>query len=222
MTASSDALFFDFDGLLCDTESAARRSWCLVYEEFGLTFPAELWNRMQGRSDGEDLAVDDLGSRLGRPVSPEERARRKQLKFDLAHAEPLRPGVMSLVEAARAAGAVVAVVSSSPRAWLGPHLDRLDVADLFAFVVCGDDEARHKPAPDLYRHALARADVAASHAVAFEDSATGVRAAKAAGLRCVAVPSAVGTRSVLGEADLVLDSLTEYRLPVAAVRGESA
>jgi beta-phosphoglucomutase-like phosphatase (HAD superfamily) len=81
------------------------------------------------------------------------------------------------------------------------HLDRLGVADDFAVVVTGDDGLPPKPAPALYLRALAALGVSASEALAFEDSPTGVRAAAAAGVRCVAVPSEAGPRSELEAAD---------------------
>ena len=86
----ADALFLDFDGLICDTERAARRSWEECYRELGMTFPAQLWEQMAGRPDGESVAVADLSGRLGRPVADALRDRRLRRKQALCAAEPLR------------------------------------------------------------------------------------------------------------------------------------
>jgi HAD superfamily hydrolase (TIGR01509 family) len=200
------ALFFDFDGLLCDTERAAYRSWEELYTEFGLPFTPKLWLRMMGRASGEAVALADLERRLGRPVEPGAVVGRRQRKFELSHQEPLRPGVGTLLAAADERGLARAVVSSSARSWVEPHLVRLGVLDRFPVVVTGDDVALPKPAPDVYEAALAATGTAREEVVAFEDSAAGVRAARAAGLRCVALPGSVGVRTGLDGADLVLEA----------------
>jgi HAD superfamily hydrolase (TIGR01509 family) len=206
------ALFLDFDGLICDTERAARRSWDEFYREFGLAFPACLWKRMAGRADGESVAVADLSRQLGTPVTDVLRARRRRRKQALCETEPLRPGVAALIAAAARHGLTLAVVSSSPLAWVRGHLARLGIQDRFAVIVSGDDVARGKPAPDLYQMALLRTGLTANQAIAFEDSPTGVRAAKAARLRCIAVPNAAGGADGLSHADVVLGSLESYAL----------
>ncbi|MEN3308453.1 MAG: hypothetical protein V7603_4655 [Micromonosporaceae bacterium] len=215
--AAPAAILLDFDGLLCDTERAAFRSWQELYRWLGHEFPPHTWADMCGRSAGAETGLADLAGRLGRPVHPWEHAWRLRRKAELAEQEPLRDGVGELLRAAVERGTPVAVVSSSPREWVHHHLRRLGVLRRLATVVTGEDAARHKPAPDLYLVAVGRLGVAATAAVAFEDSATGVRAAVAAGLCCVAVPSAVGDRDALSGAHLVLDDLTGFdltRVPV--------
>jgi HAD superfamily hydrolase (TIGR01509 family) len=206
------ALLLDFDGLICDTERAVRRSWQETYAGLGLVFPGELWRAMVGRSAGEAIALADLGAALGRPVGPDVRRARLRRKHALCDAEPLRPGVLDLLRAAARHGAAVAVVSSSRRAWVEPHLVRLGVRDHFRAVITGDLTPRHKPAPDLYLLALRRLGVTAAEAVAFEDSPVGVRAARSAGLRCVAVPGTAAGPDELSESDVVLASIGEFRL----------
>ncbi len=203
-------VFLDFDGLICDTEAAAHQSWDEFYARRGLAFAPATWRRMHGSAAAEQVAVDDLAAGLGRPVHPREIAVRRDRKAWLADRTPLSAGVSRVIDAAAWRDIPVAVVSSSPRPWVDGHLSRLKVRHRLAFVVSGADAARSKPAPDLYVAALERAGVAAEAAIAFEDSPTGVRAARAAGLRCIAVPSSVGCRDDLGDADLVLDSLDDF------------
>ena len=92
------ALFFDFDGLVCDTERAAKQSWELTYQVLGHTFPEHVWTRMTGRSNGHSYALDDLAGRLGRPVSEAEISLRLSHKQQLADEQPLRPGVIELLD----------------------------------------------------------------------------------------------------------------------------
>lgn len=205
-----EAVFFDFDGLICDSERAARRSWEELYAESGVDFTDELWGRMMGNSAGEAVAIGDLALRRGSGVSPAELTRRRARKNALVAAEPLRPGVEECLEEVARAGALAAVVSSSGLPWVGGHLQRLGIRERFAFLITGELAERHKPAPDLYLLALRRARVEPESALAIEDSVAGVRAARAAGLRCVAVPGAAGGHQDLREADLVLETLDGF------------
>lgn len=206
------ALLCDFDGLICDTEHAAYRSWVEAYAGLGLAFPPAVWVSMVGHRAGESVAAADLQRRLGRPVGAALLAHRRRRKWELSQQEPARPGVAELIECAAARGLGLAVVSSSERSWVEGHLSRLGLRHRFPFVVTGDDVARPKPAPDPYRVALACLGLPARRALAFEDSAPGVRSARSAGLQCVAVPGAVGSRDGLHQADLVLGSLLEASL----------
>ena len=207
------ALFFDFDGLLCDTESAARHSWEELYTRLGHSLPASVWARMAGRSNGHEVATSDLSVRIGRPVTQAELAWRANRKQELADVEPLRPGIADLLSAALERGLRLAVVSSSGAAWVRPHLTRLGILDNFDPVVTGDDEQRHKPAPDLYFRALSITGVAPAEVIAFEDSPSGVAAATAAGLRCVAIPNgAGGDPADLRQATLVVPTLVGFDL----------
>ncbi|GGM15092.1 HAD family hydrolase [Micromonospora yangpuensis] len=206
-------LLFDFDGLLCDTERAAHRSWDELYHQLvGHGLPDRVWAAMAGRSDGETVALADLSARLGRPVGEPTRAARLRRKRELCAVEPVRPGVTALLDAGRAAGLGLGVVSSSPWRWVEPHLRRLGLGHRFDWLVTGDDTPAHKPAPDLYRLALRRAGVPAADALAFEDSESGVRAAGAAGVYCVAVRNAVGGHADLHAADEVRASLLDVAL----------
>lgn len=199
------ALFLDFDGVICDTERAAWRSWDELYRRFGLAFPGEVWAAMAGHPGGHEVAAADLSARIGRPLEAAELDRRLRRKQDLAGEEPVRPGISGILGAARLRGLFLAVVSSSSETWVCGHLDRLGLREAFDLVVTGDGRLPSKPAPDLYLRALDRSGLAPGSVVVLEDSAPGVAAATAAGLRCVAVPNSVTDPSVLAAADLVLD-----------------
>lgn len=209
------AVFLDFDGLICETEQAALQSWIDCYARYGLEFPATMWVCMAGRSNGEQVARADLAQRLGRTLSEDEVIWRRRRKQVLADREPLRPGVAELVAAANRRDIPVAVVSSSSRDWVAGHLARTGLLDRLAFLVTGDDENHHKPAPDLYQAALRRVGVAPGDAVAFEDSLTGLRAARSAGLWCVLVPSAATWPTWLPGADVTLASIEQFDLASA-------
>jgi len=127
--------------------------------------------------------------------------------------EELRPGVLEYLEASGGRGLATAIVSSGERWWVDRHLGRLERAEHFDAIVTADgDRERAKPRPTLYLEALSLLGLAADEAVAFEDSVNGVRAAKAAGLFCVAVPNGVTAAMALDEADVVVPSLAELPL----------
>jgi HAD superfamily hydrolase (TIGR01509 family) len=150
---------------------------------------------------------------VGEPLEREElNERRFAHEIALIEAEELRPGIAEYLAAARRHNLKRAIVSSSPRAWVEMHLERLEEAVGWDAICTADrDPARAKPAPVLYLEALERLEVAAHQAVAFEDSPNGVRAAKAAGVYCIAIPNEVTRELGLADAgaDLVLDSLAD-------------
>ena len=122
-------------------------------------------------------------------------------------------GVRDYVAEGRRLGLLLAIASSSPRAYVRNHIDRLGLGDAWDAVVCREDAARAKPAPDLYVRAVEALGVAPDEAVAIEDSPNGIAAAKAAGLRVVAVPNEVTGTLDLSGADCRLASCAE--LPLA-------
>jgi HAD superfamily hydrolase (TIGR01509 family) len=206
------ALVFDFDGLIADTEWPEYRSVAEQFELHGLAFPAEDWVHVIGSSWDVDW-LGDLERRLGRAVDREavtvqRRARLQRLLADLV----VLPGVVHLLERARAVGLGLAVASSSPRSWVEPHLERFDLRSWFDVVRTRDDVARAKPAPDLFLAACAALGVDPAEAVALEDSANGAQAARAAGVRCVVVPNRLTALSDLTGADLRVETLVGLAL----------
>jgi HAD superfamily hydrolase (TIGR01509 family) len=207
------ALIFDFDGLILETEEPIYRSWKEVYDAHGVPLPFELWVKTVGSSNQAFHPQLQLEHSLGRPLAQDEIDRRVARRVELVLAEPLRPGVVDVAKAARAAGMKVGVASSSSRDWVKGHLERLGIVDLFDCVRARDDVEHVKPEPDLYLASLDCLGVAAADAVAIEDSPNGVSAAKRAGLRCVAVPNRITAGLDLSQADLRLTSLADVTLP---------
>ena len=139
-------------------------------------------------------------------------ARRDARKAELVAALDVMAGVRDYLVEAKRLGLRLAVASSSSRAWVLGHLERLGIATHWDAVRTRDDVARTKPAPDLYLATLDALGVAAHETVAFEDSMNGIAAAKDAGLLCVAVPNALTADMDLSRADLRLRSLAETPL----------
>jgi HAD superfamily hydrolase (TIGR01509 family) len=207
-----DALVFDFDGLLMDTETTSLRVWQYLWRWHGLELDVGTFFAPHG---GDMIA--ERYAALAAAVGPDydqavTEAKRRAYRDELHAALELSDGIGPWLDEARDLGLRLAVASSSPRDWIVDHLSRIGYLDRFEILACGDEVHTPKPAPDVYRLALSRLDVTADRAVAFEDTTHGVAAAKAAGLRCVAIPHPHADPALFTAADMVLTSATDRPL----------
>jgi len=219
------ALVLDFDGLILDTETPFRQSWQEIYSAHSLTVAPAVWAGLLGSSADPPAAYELLERHIGRAVDREAmRAQRIQRELVLLKRERALPGVERLIDDASVRGLRLAVASSSERTWVRGHLAHLGLIDRFEVIVCADDVSATKPSPELYLSTLEALDVRSSEAIAFEDSAHGIRAAKLAGIFCIAVPNAVTRHSPMSDADLVVSSLAERALDdyIAAAEAQRA
>jgi HAD superfamily hydrolase (TIGR01509 family) len=207
------AVVFDFDGLILDTETPSFEAWCATFAAYGCEpLGIDEWALEVGTVGGLDV-VALLRDRSAREVDEDAvQIARRAHRDRLLTAEAARPGVESWLDEANAIGLGLAVASSSEYEWVDPHLRRLGLRERFAHLSCYAPGVGAKPAPDTYLSACAALDVEPAQALAVEDSPNGIAAAKAAGLRCVAVPNPVTARLDLARADLRLDSLSERSL----------
>ena len=215
------ALFFDFDGLILDTEYPEFQSWEEVFAAHGCTLGVAEWSAGIGRSVYAQSfdPYAHLEAQLRRPVERAtlRDARRKRYAEPVA-AQATRPGVDAYVADARRLGLKLGVASSGTGDWVGGHLYRLGLMAHFDCVRCAEDVTRAKPDPELYRSVLRALALTPDEAIAIEDSPNGVRAAKAAGLFCVAVPNPLTRRLPLDHADLRLASLADLTLGTLLTR----
>jgi HAD superfamily hydrolase (TIGR01509 family) len=208
-----EAVVFDFDGLILDTEGPVFVAWQEEFEAHGCPpLTIEEWAAEIGTTGGLDL-VELIRTRATRPFEEEAmHARRKGRRDELLARETTRPGVDAWLDEADELGLALAIASSSRREWVEPHLERLGLLHRFAYLACHTKSIAGKPAPDTYLAACAAVGVAPGAALAIEDSPHGVAAAKAAGLRCVAVPHEITERLDLSGADIRLNSLADTTL----------
>lgn len=208
-----EALIFDFDGLILETEEPCYHAWLEIFQEYGAHLPLEVWVDCIGRSADYFDPVRYLENEVGRALDGETlRLRQRRRYHELLEQTPLLPGVTDYIAAAGEHGLMLAVASSSSSAWVVGHLDRLDILDAWVSVQCWSAGRRAKPEPDLYLAALDALGVSANRAVALEDSPNGILAAKRAGLLCVAVPNPMTSGLDLSAADLRLPSLSAVPL----------
>lgn len=208
-----EAVVFDFDGLILDTEITEFLSWQEMYAEWGQEFPLSLWKESIGTAGYFDpLAY--LVERLSQPVDTKELAdRRSARERRLVERQYVLPGVMTYLADARALGLKVGVASSSPRSWVSTHLSRLGLTEHFDVVQCRDDVGnRAKPDPAVYLSVASKLAVAPERCLALEDSPHGAVAAKRAGYRCVVVPNQLTGDLDFAVADRRLGSLADVPL----------
>ena len=206
------ALILDFDGLILDTESPIFEEWRATFRARGHDLGLDVWQHALGTFGTYDPCAH-LSKLTGEDFDHE--ALRQEVRarnMVRCEALPLLPGVAERVQEARASGLKTAVASSSTSAWVEGWLERHGIRALFDTVCSRDHVERVKPAPDLFLLAATRLGVAPERCVVFEDSPNGIRAARAAGMRCVAIPNAVTRALPMEGADLVLRSLDERSL----------
>jgi HAD superfamily hydrolase (TIGR01509 family) len=209
------ALVLDFDGLIIDTETPIYEEWRGVYRSRGFDLGLDVWQHSLGTHGGFDPCAH-LADLTGTSFDHDAlRAELRERHHRRCATQPLLPGVEALVRDARAAGLRTAVATSSTREWVEKWLAHHGIRALFDAVCAREDVTRVKPAPDLFLLAAERLGVAPVACLVFEDSPNGVRAARAAGMRCVAVPNATTRTLALPDPDLVVSSLAE--LPLAAL-----
>ena len=204
---------FDFDGLILDTEMADHRATREVFTRFECDLSEEEYSSIIG-SAWDGYAV--LQERATVPIPPREElraahdARVRELHTELE----VLPGVREWIGEASELGLNVAIASTSSESWVSEHLDRIGLRNEFEILSCCGlgDVMPAKPAPDCYLGACEQLGVKPANALAIEDSANGVTAAKAAGLWCVAVPNPLTRRLDFSAADVQLTSLADATL----------
>jgi HAD superfamily hydrolase (TIGR01509 family) len=206
------AVIFDFDGLILDTETPEYLSWLKIYEEHTVSISIEEWAICIGTSNVLDPHAI-LEGRAGKGFDRVELSEQvRERRMDLLAREKLLPGVLDVLNEARALDLKVGLASSSSRSWVVGHLESLGIADRFHTIKTREDVDHVKPDPALYLRAVEALGVQPADAIALEDSYHGLCAARAAGLFCVAVPNPMTRHLPLHEADLLLRSLEELSL----------
>jgi HAD superfamily hydrolase (TIGR01509 family) len=205
-----EAVVFDVDGVLIDSEPVWERVRRKFVADRGGRWPDDAQDRMMGMSTAEWSAYmsEDFGLR----IAPREVA---QLVIAAMTAEyqahlPLLPGAVDAVRALSARWRL-GVASSAPKSLIEAVLDASGLRSAFAAAVSSEEVAQGKPAPDVYLEAAARLGVPPAAGAAVEDSSNGLRAAAAAGLAVIAVPRPEypPAADAIQRARVVLDSLTE-------------
>jgi beta-phosphoglucomutase family hydrolase len=181
------AAIFDMDGTLLNNMPLHVRAFRVFIERYGLRPPPpEAAARLIGKRNSEIMPV-----LFERSLTPEEVARysreKEQIYRDmLAGVAPL-PGLLRFLDMLEQQQVRIGLATSAPRENVAPTLTALGVADRFSVITLGEEVPHGKPAPDIFLEAARRLGQPANRCVVFEDSHAGIAAARAAGMRCIAL-----------------------------------
>ncbi len=208
MTQLIQAILFDLDGLMVDSEPLAEQSWRLLLARHGHILDERTMADLLGLRPADSAHL--IQERFSLPLLPEQLAAEKRLLLRRLTADgKLRtmPALFDLLDAVDARGLARAVATSSSQDWASFALQAIGADGGFAAVVTGDLVPHGKPAPDIYLAAAEALSLPPGACLALEDSPAGVQAAKRAGMRCVAVPNQATAGLDLSAADWILPSL---------------
>ena len=228
--ATLEAVVFDVDGTIADTERHGHRvAFNRAFEQLGLPYrwEEEEYGRLLETPGGEqrlDAYLATKGIPTGERAALAKRLHHLKQGFflDLMRqgAAPLRPGIDRLLDELAAEGVRVAVATTAGRTWVGTLLETLlggQRAGRFEAVVTGEDVAVRKPDPEAYLIVLDRLGCDAGCAVAIEDSEAGVAAAKSTPMACLAVPNGYTVSHDFRQADLVVEDIGGPGVPATVV-----
>ena len=208
-----DAIIFDHDGTLIDTESPDFKAWEILYEEVGASFNLDHWAELAvGRTAGYETLFAELVELNNNVTATVLRRRLEELWVSTFEHVELMTGVHELLPQLRTAGYRLGVASASDRAWVVRWLTKFNLLPYFGIITTIDDVARNKPAPDVYLSAAAKLGVEPARCLVFKDSPFGTRAAKAASMTVVAVPNIATKNLGFGQADAIVPSLQNVTL----------
>jgi HAD superfamily hydrolase (TIGR01509 family) len=205
-----EAVVFDFDGLLMDTETTMVESWVAEWAHHGMVLDLDddFWPGHGGDTSTIRYArLAELAPDFDRDAS---HARRTAFRDRLHASLDFRPGIRNWLLEARELGLRVGIASSSPRKWVVGHLERVGALELFDVIATGDEVDGHKPDPAVYNLALARLELPGQAALAVEDTPHGIVAAAAAGMLTAGIPNPYVDPATMG--GLVLASAAEQPL----------
>ena len=213
-----EAVIFDMDGTLVDSERVSQEAWKRAARDLGIELPGELIRSFIGRTapSVHALMVEHLGG--------DDELAKECFRLHLVHFDQicetdltLMPGAREALDELHAAGYPLALATSTYRSKAIPRLDRFGLRDMFASITTGDEIENGKPAPDIFLLAAERMGVDPARCAVIEDSHNGVRSGHAAGAQVFMVPDMVPpTSEIEGMCAAVLESLHE--LPGAIAR----
>ena len=207
------ALIFDFDGTILDTESTEFQAWQEAYRRHGVELALEVWLPLIGTNEVPFDPVEHIESLSGQSLERSSvETWVKEYKRGLNEALEPMPGVLDYIENAKLQGIKLAVASSSGKAWVEGHLERLGLLELFDVIRTREWVQRTKPDPALFLRAAEGLGLSPSQTIVLEDSLNGVKAGKSAGAFTVAIPNSITQHLDLSQADLILNSLSEMPL----------
>ena len=225
------ALIFDVDGTLAETEELHREAFNETFAASGLDWHWDqaLYGKLLAVTGGKErMAHFQQSEGIARPLTAARIADLHTAKTAryadrvAAGRVELRPGIRRLLNEAHEAGLRLAIATTTSRANVDALLAAAAPLPAFDVIAAGDEVPRKKPAPDIYTLALAKLALPAHACIAIEDTENGLRSAAAAGLRCVMTVSVYGGTGPFADAAATVSDLGEPRTPCRVLSGPEA
>lgn len=206
------AVIFDMDGLMFNTEDLYDQTGHQIMESFGKTFTKELKLKIMGRTSRQACQMMVEYGEL--PISAEEVMVRTELLFEKLIPEQIRKmkGLDEVFGLAKSIGCPVGLATSSKKSLMKKKLAAFSMESEFDKILTGEDVQKGKPHPEIYQKICGQMNVFPENTVVFEDSFLGSTASAEAGSFTVAVPSDVGRNQDFSHADLVVEALNDLQV----------
>jgi beta-phosphoglucomutase len=214
---SEKAILWDMDGVIADSNSFHLAAWQETFAKRKVNFTKKDFTKLFGaRNDfiihnvlGKELPQEEVAT----IAQEKERSFREKAKGNITSF----PGVIKLLDTIKKGNFKLALVSSAPRENVDLVSEELNIERYFGYIVYGQEVVESKPSPQIYLLAAKKIEAKPEDCIVIEDSPLGIKAAKAAGMRCLAVAN-THSKQELREADKVVDSLEEVDL-ITLIRG---
>lgn len=203
------AVLFDMDGVLVNSEPAITKAAMLALEEYGIQASETDFHVFTGM--GEDRFIGGVAEKYGQKYVLDMKKRTYEIYLKIVEDMiEVYPGTVKLLETLKSHGIPAALASSADKVKVEANLKAAGIPEeLFTAIISGDDVVNKKPFPDIYLLAASRCGTAPGDCVVVEDAISGIHAAKAAGMRCVAVMTSFDEKTLLAEgADAVCGDIS--------------
>ena len=204
-----DAVVFDMDGVIFDSEQATLSCWMELAEKYGFEDLETVFRMCLGTNHQrtKEIMLEKYGADFRYDEYAAEASVIYHARYDGGRL-PMKPGVLEILSYLKDSGKKIALASSSRRKTVVNQLRDAKILDYFDAVICGDMVERSKPEPDIFLTACREIGVEPEMAFAIEDSFNGIRSAFAGRLRPIMVPDMVPANDEMREkAEVVLESL---------------
>lgn len=184
-----DAVIFDLDGTLTDTEQYYQKAWPMALRHFG--YEVEPWMPLELRSLGRPFAPQTFKKWFGEDFDYEKvRSYRKKIVAEIIeeHGIPLKKGAKEILSSLREKGITTALATANDFQRTESYLKLIGLYDSFDKIICADMVKQGKPAPDIYAYACSSLGIPPDRTFAVEDSPNGIKSAYGAGLKVIMVP----------------------------------
>ena len=208
-----NAVIFDLDGVLIDSEPMHCRADNQLLTELGIETPENYLDRFAGWTDAAMWTAIKTDYYITESIA-ELKKLQLSLKLKLLHESEFHamPGAIELLEKIKSGHIPIAIASSSPKLFIEAVLKKIKIEKYFAFLVSGEEVANSKPEPDIFLKASRLLAVKPAECLVVEDSKSGTIAAKRAGMRCIGYQNPNSGNQDLSKADIILGDLKDIDL----------